>query len=309
LGSQVVVGIGGRFEESNVHILTKVLMVFAAVLAIFLSALTIAYSANTDKIVSDYAQESARRAAAEASASVQVAQAGEEQVRLNAQLDAANRDNQQIKVRADDLERENAELRDARARAEAAVDALKGEQRVLAETANTQAKLLENYRSEVSKLLTAELAFRKRELELDERIGELESQREVLQANVRALQEQLTETRVTQGPGGSSPAMAVGGLGRPAADTSFVSSGPLVRTKVTRVTTDTATGSPLAQIGVGSAGGFRTNQKLFVVRNGNFVANVVLVQTDLQWSIGRIDSLGQPADVREGDEVWSRLNN
>ncbi len=290
------------------HILTKVLMVFAAVLAIFLSALTIAYSANTDKIVSDYSQESARRAAVEASAHVQVAQANELQVKAEAQIDQLNRQLASTQGQLTNLERENAELRDAKARSEARFESIESEKRVLVETANTQSKLLDSYRGEINKLLASDLAFRKRELELDERIGELESQREVLQANVRALQEQLTESKMAQGaaPGSGTLAFSTGGL---RGSEPFVMTGPLVRTRVDRITTDTATGAILAQIPVGTTGNIRENAKMFVVRDGTFIANLIIVQTDLNWSVGRVETLGQKVEVKAGDEVFSRLNN
>ncbi len=289
------------------HILTKVLMVFAAVLAIFLSALTIAYSANTDKIVSDFAQTQAQADAVKSSASVQVSQSNEEQARLNAQIAQLGRELSTLQSRLTDLERENGEQRDAKARAEARFDSIEGEKRVLTETANTQAKLLDSYRGEVSKLLASELAFRKRELELDERVSELESQREVLQANVRALQEQLTESRMAQGTGpGSTLAISTGGV---RASEPFTLSGPVVRSRIDRVTTDTATGALLAQIPVGSTGNLRNNTKLFIVRDGTFLANLIIVQTDLNWAVGRVETLGQQVEIKAGDEVLSRLTN
>lgn len=290
------------------HILTKVLMVFAAVLAIFLSALTIAYSANTDKIVSDYAQSQARADAAQSSAAAQVQQANDEQARLNAKIAQIGRDASAAESKVKDLESEISELRDARARAEAKFDSIEGEKRVLTETANTQAKLLDSYRGEMNKLLASELAFRKRELELDERISELESQREVLTASVRALQEQLTESRMAQGTGapGSTVALSTGGT---RASEPFMMSGPLVRTKIDRVTSDSATGALLAQIPLGTTGNIRVNTKLFIVRDGTFLANLVIVQTDLNWSVGKIETLGQQVEIRAGDEVFSRLTN
>ncbi len=51
------------------HVLTKVLVVFAAILSVALSALVIAYAVNTDRIAADYGNMlRARQVAAEASA-------------------------------------------------------------------------------------------------------------------------------------------------------------------------------------------------------------------------------------------------
>ncbi|HLO40043.1 MAG TPA: hypothetical protein VK176_03405 [Phycisphaerales bacterium] len=289
------------------HILTKVLMVFAAVLAIFLAALTIAYSANTDKIVADYSQMSAKAEAASASAAIQVSQAKERETQLVAQKDQQSRVAQEFQAQVNQLQRENGELRDAKARAEAQFESTQGEKRVLTETANTQAKLLDSLRGEVNKLLVSDLAFRKRELELDERISELESQREVLEANVRALQEQLTEARMAQGSGNAGTlAISAGGI-RPSEP--YTISGPTIRTRVDNVRTDTATGSLLAQIPVGTTGNIRKNAKLFIVRDGAFLANLIIVESDLNWAVGRIETLGKVVEIRAGDEVYSRLTN
>lgn len=286
------------------HILTKVLVVFAAVLSIFLAALTIAYSTNTDRITADYNQESARRVAAEALANAQLAQGGEERVRLNAQIEQLNRDLANLRSELAQLQSDNTRLLTDKNKAELDRQSIQAKIAELGETVKTQASLISSYRDEVTTLRRNELAYRKRELELDERVSDLEGQREVLMANVRSLQEQLAEAKqaVDRAASGLASGAGAGGAGEP-----FVSSGELVTGRVDSVTKDTATGALIAKINLGTNDQIRKNQKLFIVRDGNFLANLIIIETDVRWSAGRIDTLSRPVEVREGDQIFSRL--
>lgn len=289
------------------HILTKVLVITAAVLSVFLAALTIAYSTNADRIVSQFQAERNLRVATEASLQGAKGQAGEEQARLNAQIEKLYGD---LATRTADFNRLEAgitTLQGEKAKALADYQSLQAKIAELGETAKTQANLITSYRDEVTTLRKNELTYRQQALEMDDRLSDLESQREVLDQTVRALQEQLAEARTQQetlvqsGPGSSSTAGA-----RTTAEP-FISSGPLVAGRVDSVSKDAATGALLAKINIGSNDLVRENQKLFVGRGGEFVANVVVLKTDLKWSIARIDTLGRAVEVREGDQVLSRL--
>ena len=67
------------------HIVTKFLVLAAAVLSVLLAALTIAYASNASRIVAEYNDEGARRVAAEARLATAALQQGEAQVRLQAE--------------------------------------------------------------------------------------------------------------------------------------------------------------------------------------------------------------------------------
>ncbi|MCC6676398.1 MAG: hypothetical protein IT436_04575 [Phycisphaerales bacterium] len=288
------------------HILTKVLVITAAVLSVFLAALTIAYSTNAERIVSQFQAERNLKVAALGALDAAKGQAGEEQARLNAQIEKLYGD---LATRTADFNRLEAgitTLQGEKAKALADYQSLQAKIAELGETAKTQANLITSYRDEVTTLRKNELTYRQQALEMDDRLSDLESQREVLEQTVRALQEQLAEARTQQetlvqgGPG------AVSATGLKSAEP-FVSSGPLVAGRVESVSKDAATGALLAKINLGSNDLVRENQKLFVGRGGEFVANVVVLKTDLKWSIARIDTLGRAVEVREGDQVLSRL--
>jgi hypothetical protein len=45
------------------------------------------------------------------------------------------------------------------------------------------------------------------------------------------------------------------------------------------------------------------------VRGNQFLANLIIQKTDLQWSIGKVDTLNNPnVQVRRDDTVLSRVN-
>lgn len=290
------------------HILTKVLVVFAAVLSIFLTALTISYSANADRITQSIAGEIATRTAAQASLAAQSADFGTEKVNRAQQIQELNNKWAQLNAETGTLRQENSRLLSEKAKAEGDRDSITGRISELGELAKTQQALISSYREEVTQLRKNELDYRSQALALEARLSDLESQREVLEGSVRALQEQLSEAKLAQ----EGPIRTGGGTGRP--DAPFVHLGALIQARVESVSKDPTSNTMLAKINVGSNDQIRENMKMFIVRDGNFVANLVVVKTDLRWAVGRIDAFstikdkdGRPVQVREGDVVWSKL--
>lgn len=284
------------------HWLTKVFVIFAAVLSVLLAGLTISMATNADRIVGDYEQERARRIAADSIRADEAGRAAQEQARLAAQIEQISRDLASRDADVRRLETENSRLLADKNKAEAARQSIEAKIAELGETARTQATLLTNYRDEVTQLRKNELSFRQRSIELDDRISDLGSQNEVLEQTVRALQEQLAEAQLAAQTGqpGSGTATARG-------SDPVTLAGPIVRGRIEQVQTDTATGARLARINLGTNDSVKENTKLFIGREGQFVANLVIIRSDQQWAVGRIDTLGRDVQVQEGDWVVSRL--
>lgn len=282
------------------HILTKVFIVFAAVLSLILAALTMAYSVNADAIVGKY--NDALQAANTASAAQQAAtaeysdanallqrQLGEQQS-LNADLDARNAD----------LVRENALLLSQRQAAENRAAAIENQIGDSLQTVKAQAALIDSYRQELTKLRESELGLRRGSLELEDRVNDLASQNEVYDATIRALREQLAAAQ-------RSAEMAMSGVGTGEAGEPYEAAGAVIRGRVTRVSTDPTTGEPLVQLNVGSNDRVSENMQMHVGRGDEFIATLVVVRTDLQSSVARVELPNGDAQVREGDLVVSRF--
>jgi len=281
--------------------LTKVLVIIAAVLSLFLSALVISYSFNTDRILQDRDAEVARSLAAQGQLADNATQASSakaswEKERASLESQLTERDS-----RSRELERVNAELTRSKAKAEQDLQAITLKIAELGETVKTQATLLTGYRDEVTALRKNELRFREQAVQSDDRISDLESQNEVLSQSVRALREQLEEARLAR-EGGSMGMMGVSFAKEP-----FVDTGIPVTGTVENITIDPSTGATLVKINLGSNDRIRENQKLFVSRGKDFVANLVIVKTDMRFAIGRIDTLSRDVQVQSGDSVTTRL--
>jgi hypothetical protein len=283
----------------NVHVLTKVLVVFAAILSVALSALVIAYAVNTDRIASDYGNMQRAKLASDASLASQLAEANTIQARLNAQLLQANAEKAQQQARITSLEGERATVLADKAKAVAQAQETLNKIADLSETSKTQAKIIDSYHEEVSTLRTSENKTRVTMAELDDRINDLESQREVLEQNYRALQEQIAEAKRAQ-------EQLLSG-NKAGSDQPFVSTGPIINGRIEAVQIDPSNKKTIAKINVGTNDRVAKNMQFAVVRGDQFLGNLVVTDPDLKWSVGIVNTLGKPVEVREGDLVVSRL--
>jgi hypothetical protein len=280
-----------------VHTVTKVLVVFAAVLCVLLAALTMAYSINADRITGDYRDALARMQSAQSEQAAAVAQA-QEQAGRDAQTIASLQNqltDKQTEIAALQSQRTDLLAQVETARSETL--AVRGQIDAAIASTNTVAQINKAMTDELGKLRDNELASKRREIELTDRLNDLESQREVLDQSVRSLQEQLAEANRTIQSGGISSRTS--GTQGPYTPNVAISG------KVIATGQDPATKKPMATINVGSNDRVRENMQLVISRNGQFLGNFVVTRTDLQWSMGQVDSLGKNVDIREGDQVSS----
>lgn len=284
------------------HVLTKVFVVIAAVLSVALSALTIAFAVNTDKIRDDYQNALSARNAMEASAASAASQADQDRVTQMSKIQQLNNDWAAALARVRELENTLANLTTDKNKAESERDSITSKISELGETVKTQAAIIGSYREEVTTLRDNELSYRTRALDMDNRLNDLESQREVLEQNFRALQEQLAEAK--RAASGAPAAGVVSG----AADQSFVYTGPRIQGRVEEARIDSVTGKTLVRITVGTNDRSAKNMKLFIVRGDQFIANIVVVQPDMKWSIAEVTLLNKGATIQAGDLVVSRID-
>jgi hypothetical protein len=276
-----------------VHTVTKVLVVFAAILCVLLAALTMAYSVNAERITGDFRSEVDKRLVADSTAQTKVAQAAEELGRLREALQAERNKNLAMETKIRDLEGERTQLIADVQAARTSRDAIQNQTEMVMASNNTLTQINKSYAEEVGRLRDSELQRSRREIELVDRINDLESQREVLDSSVRALREQLAEAQRT---------IQQGGTARGIADAPFKPSFA-IQGRVVATGKDPATGRPMATINVGANDQVRENMELVISRDGKFLANLIVTRTDLQWSMGRIDMLNQNVQIREGDIV------
>lgn len=279
------------------HTVTKVLVVFAAVLSVLLAALTMAYAVNADRITADRMAEVNRRVQAEANSATSTAQANELKANMELQVNQLNADKAALMQQITSLQNERTTLVADKTAAQNSAQDVANKIDQLSATAKTQALLIESYRNEVTKLRENELGYKRREIELTDRLNDLESQREVLDGSVRALQEQLVEAQRQIQQGGRNAAG-----GEPGAP--FAPNFP-VNAKVVSTMKDPATQAPMAQINVGANNQIQKNMKLVITRNGQYLGDLVVTRADLNWAEGTINTYGKKVDIQAGDEVRS----
>lgn len=279
------------------HILTKILVVFAAVLSLGLAALTSAYSLNADTITSQYSDAVASRDQAKANYDTQSSQFDEERQAYQRQITDLQDQLGRLQSANRETEGQLASLRLEARGAEDRADSVTRQIGDLGKTTDTQAELITSYRSEVRELRADALTTKEQNIALLDRINDLESRNDVLVQSNRSLQVSLTEL---QDMANGQTADASG------ADVPGALSGDLVVGRIREVRTDN--GLQYAEVNLGTRDRMRENLKLHITRNGDFVANLIILRTDLQSSVGRVDTIGDSSvEVRPGDMVLSSL--
>ena len=281
------------------HVLTKTLVVLAAVLSVALSALVIAYAVNTDRIAADYANALRRVTVADAMVSANASAFNTTETQLNATIAALNNELLKAKKDRDDLSAENATLRTATAKAESERQSVVNKIAELGETTKTQAEIIKNYREENSSLRNSDLNLRTRQAELDDRINDLESQREVLEQNYRALQEQIAEAKRSQEQllTGSRQGTA-----------SMAAVAPDIKGRVEAVQYDDVLKKTIVKINIGANDRVGKNMAFYITRGSTFVGRVQINHDpDLKFSVGELVLLSPGQEVRVGDQVSTHL--
>lgn len=286
------------------HIVTKILIVFCAVLSLLLAALTMAYAANAGTLRSSIKAEMNLKNAALAEAGQQVAQASKlmndqekNLLSLNDMLASQQKD-------IANLQAERTQLRTDVQRAQADADRAASQIAQFTATTQTQAALIKNYRDEVTTLRETSLQKERQSIELLDKINDLSSAREVLEQNARALKEQLEELKLANSTLAQSAAS--GGVTNMASKSNMPHElpGPLVRARVSE-TFKSPAGDDMVVISEGSNRGLKENIQMNVSHNDSFVAKIVLTRVEPTRAVGKVTF--KTGTITVDDTVLSRL--
>lgn len=281
------------------HTLTKIFVAAAAVLSVALATLTMAYAVNADRIVKELRAERAAKEQANASKDAAVAEAGALRMIAEARI-------QELSARVTTLQNTLVEREQAFARSEA--DRAAAQQAVLAgqtqiEVAQSSVKtltdILSGQSSELAALRTSELRLRTDVREITDRLNNTEAERDVLASNLRAMHERLTELQRALAAAGGGPS------GTSSSGSTILSS--YFTGRVDEVTLDSGSNETLVRLNVGSTDSVRTDADLFVTRGAEWIANVRVVQVDLNYCVARVVVTAAGRAIQVGDTVESRL--
>ncbi len=283
------------------HILTKFLVIMAAVLAILLSGLSIAYSSNAQRLRESVDNERKSAEAAKAAAAEVTAQAAAERESLNTKLTELQNAMASVRQTISQLQGENAQLLSDKKRLELEGASYQARIDQFIALSEAHARLDEARAKELEELRQKQLSYARKEIEMGDRINDLAGQLEVAQETSRALQEQLVSARQDL-----DRARTGGGAGGLADASGFKKAPPTFRGRITNVTRDDATGSTLVTINAGANDRLTEKMELNIVRDG-FVAKVVLTRVDLNTAIGIVNFLGRDVQVQVNDLVMPTL--
>jgi len=284
-----------------VHILTKVFVLFAAVLSMLMASLAISYSVNAERILDDYEKARERADAAESELAASQAIGAQERATLEEdksrlQDELASRD---AELRR--LEAANTELRIALRQAESERGSIASRIAQLGVTTQTQAKIIEEYKNELSRLRTAELNYRDEKIDLEKKLGDLESQVIVFEQVKRALEEQLAEIRRSMDP--STARVADERVAR-----ASEVPGPPISGRIDEVRQDPNSDDTLVKINLGTNDRISNNTRMYVHRGGDrYLGELVVIETDLNHAVARVAYTVNGQTIRQGDGVLSRL--
>lgn len=271
------------------HAVTKILVVFAVVLSILLSALTVAFSANAERIKGQYQSIEADRNSVLTDKRASDAQHSDERARLQGEIDSVNQQLNAVISEKASVQQESSRLLAQAKQAELQLQSVQARIDRLAATGSTQAILISSYRDELSSLRQGELHSKQREIQLADQINDLSGQLEVSIEASRALQEQLAELQQQSGT-----AQASSRRGLPAA-------GALIRARITK-TQLAPNGDLLAEIDAGTNDRLSNNMELTIVQDNRFAGVLTLTSVDLNQAVGRV-SLNRGQSIRQGSYV------
>lgn len=283
------------------HILTKVFVLFAAVLSVLMAALAVAYSVNAERIRSDYENALTAKAVSEAARDADLAASSQLQAALNTRIQELEGELATREARTRDLELKNSELTVGLRRAEAARQSIEGKIAQLGEALELNANLISSYKDQIARHQDSEIEYFNEKLDYLNAISDMESQLIVFEQRARALQVQLAAAQR------ELELFRNGAVAQGGDDDEVLRIPTLVRGSVTNVQNEAGTGQTLVQIDLGSSDGVRDNTLLYVHRGETYVGDIVVYRADVQSSLARF----RPARGRQiepGDSVVSSFN-
>lgn len=287
------------------HILTKVFVLFAAVLSILMAALAISFSVNADRILADYDKQLERATSADNSLKAYKGVQSQEKASLEKDIvrlqdELASRD-----ANTRRLEASNSELRIGLRQAESERVSITSKIAQLGVTTETQATIISEYKDELSRLRQDELSYRDEKIDLEKQLGDLESQVIVYEQVKRALQEQLEEVRRLVDNPGSTATVAFNNTNRAAEIPGAPISG-----RIDEVRTDPNTGDLLVKINLGTNDRISNNARMYAHRNNStYLGELVVFRVDMNHAVARVAYTAPGQNIREGDQVLSKLGS
>jgi chromosome segregation ATPase len=270
-----------------------------------MASLAISYSVNVDRVTADYRDMQAAKVSAEAELQTQRATHGQERAALEDDLTNLRDELANRSERTRTLEAANSELRINLRQAEAARESITSKIAQLGVTTETQARIIDEYKTELSRLRDGELAYRDEKIDLEKAISDLESKVSVYEQVKRKHEETITELReIIAQLDGSGPLDADG------SEPQIVTlRGSSVRGTIDQVLNDPNSNKTRVRVNLGSNDRLSANTRMHVIRNDTqYLGDIIIETVDLNTSVGYVEFLSNNSSpLRAGDSVRSSI--
>lgn len=292
------------------HIVTKFLVVIAAILSMLLAGLSIAYSHNADRLVAELSVQKDRAAKADAQAAAVTSQHAAERESLQSKIAALEATLQDATSKVAALQGENTRLM-------ADTNSLKQASVTHAAQINDFTAVIQTYAAlnkaqsdELAQLRRKDLDATRKEIELTDRINDIEGELTVTRESNRSLQEQLVASQEQYDRAQSGSSMASAGQSPTGpSQGAFLRAPRDFMARVTNVLDES--GTTLVEIDAGASDKLKPGMKLNVSRGSSFIGHVVLTEVHQNRSVGRLDYLEHSTRTRkpvsQGDQVRPTL--
>ncbi|MBX3365548.1 MAG: hypothetical protein KF866_12395 [Phycisphaeraceae bacterium] len=287
------------------HLMTKLLVALAAVLCVALSTLTMAYAVNADRIVKEWRSErAAREAAEEMMKGLQQERAGQTQV-LELRIQSLRGEMGGMAVSLNDAQRRANVAETDRATAHRELASARNESTTAINLATGLKAITERQFADLTEMRKSDLRMREVVRQLTDRLNDSESRALVLTGTVRSLRETIADlqSRIDGRPGVATASTGA----RPADTGDGVAAINFFAGRVDEVAREAATGTTLVRVNVGTNDSVQPDTILYVQRGPVWIANLRVIQTDLNFSVAQVTSLASGQTIQAGDVVQSRL--
>ncbi len=278
------------------HALTKILIVLAFFLTLPLTGLVVAYTSNADKLVAANERLSIEKRQLESAIGGDQAQHGQVLASKEAEIANINALLTEAQGRLASLERENENLRvelNQQRRASlthsAQIDQFNASVQMYAELNRAQS-------DELGALRQRELEKTRREIELTDRINDLDGELIVSRETIRALQEQIADLRETVAGGPAIDGLSPASVQVARAPANF-------QAEVTSVDRDADGRTILIEFRAGSSDGLAGGMELNIGRGATYVGKAVILRVGQNVSVARFVDMGVGERPQAGDVV------
>ena len=284
------------------HILTKIFIVLVSLLAVLLVPLVVVYAHNENSFKTRYADAELKAGAAADALKAEQARAGSIELKLNSQIDEVRALNTKFSTDKDAALASVRQLESQLATSEAGQAEIKSRLDQIALAVTNGQTLSESLITELRGLRTQVAASEKEKVQLDEALRDVTAQLEQAENARRALAEELARLKdehskamvslneaVAKGFGGRGD-VAVGAL-RP--DRSL---------SARIINVQRSNNQVLAEINAGSTDGVKVDWAMTIGRQGEFVANLKIINVDINRATGIVtleDRSGKKVEVND----------